>query len=224
MAFETRVGFSVTRREEVAISVARRRSTASSRSTGAAVVERAPTEDQPEEREALFAEMQPLVRRLLRQYGDDPELRQDLPGEIFRRFCLALDAYDPSRGVPLRPYLVCNLNSSIYTYVRSQWRRRKREVNLDPELEVTERLAVDNSHQQWISDVMTQEAVKVLPEAIGRLSPRQRAVVVGRFFEARSFEEIAESMDICPATARSLLRHGLNNLRRHFARAGWTQG
>ena len=223
MAFDTRLGPSEARREEVGVSVARRR-VASPRSAGTATVERPPTEDQPEERQALFAEMQPLVRRLLRQYGDDPELRQDLPGEIFRRFCAALDAYDPERGVPLRPYLVCNLNSSIYTYVRSQWRRRKREVNLDPELEVTERLAVDDSHQQWVSDVMTQEAVKILPEAIGRLSPRQRAVVVGRFFEARSFEEIAESMDICPATARSLLRHGLNNLRRHFARAGWTQG
>lgn len=224
MAIDTRLGPSEARREEVAVSVARQRNSSLSRRTGATTTDRAPTEEQPEEREALFAEMQPLVRRLLRQYGDDPELRQDLPGEIFRRFCMALDAYDPGRGVPLRPYLVCNLNSSIYTYVRSQWRRRKREVNLDPELEVTERLAVDNSHQQWINDVMTQEAVKILPEAIGRLSPRQRAVVVGRFFEARSFEEIAESMQICPATARSLLRHGLNNLRRHFARAGWTKG
>lgn len=224
MAFDIRLGPSAARHEDVAVSVARRRTATAARSAGTPTIERAPTEDQPAEREALFAEMQPLVRRLLRQYGDDPELRQDLPGEIFRRFCAALDAYDPGRGVPLRPYLVCNLNSSIYTYVRSQWRRRKREVNLDPELEVTERLAVDNSHQHWVNDVMTQEAVKHLPEAIGRLSPRQRAVVVGRFFEARSFEEIAETMDICPATARSLLRHGLNNLRRHFARTGWTQG
>lgn len=176
------------------------------------------------EREELFEDLQPLVRRLVRQYGEDPELRQDLPGEIYRRYCAALENYDPSRGVPLRAYLVCNLNASVYTYVRTQWRRRRREVTLDPELETTERLAVDDSHRQWDSNVLNQEVVRVLPEAIGKLSPRQRAVVVGRFYEARSFEEIAADLDICPATARSLLRHGLNNLRRQFAGAGWSHG
>src|SRR5947207_2285808 len=38
------------------------------------------------EREALFADFQPLVRRLIRQYGDTYELRQDLEGEIYCRF------------------------------------------------------------------------------------------------------------------------------------------
>src|SRR5947207_14177253 len=54
------------------------------------------------DREALYAEFQPLVRRLIRQYGDDAEMRQDLAGEIFFRFCILLASYDPCRGVPLR--------------------------------------------------------------------------------------------------------------------------
>ncbi len=173
------------------------------------------------EREALYAEFQPLVRRLIRQYGDDPDLRQDLPGEIYRRFCSVLDAYDPGRGIPLRPYLVCNLTSSVYTFVRSQWRRRKREVNLDPELEQGEPALSVDCTAAWDRAIMNQEVLKALPDAISRLSARQRMVVVARFYEGRSFEDIAETLNICPATARSLLRHGLNNLRRHFARTGW---
>jgi len=173
------------------------------------------------ERERLFSEFQPLVRRLIRQYGDDPELRQDLPGEIFRRFCAVLDAYDPTRGVPLRPYLVCNLSASVYTFVRSHWRRRKREVNLDPELEFHEAAVAEDATPAWDRELHNQEVLKELPDAISRLSPRQRVVVVARFYEARSFEDIAASLGVCPATARSLLRHGLNNLRRHFARTGW---
>jgi len=87
------------------------------------------------DRDALYGEFQPLVRRLIRQYGgDDFELRQDLSGEVYFRFCSLLDAYDPTRGVPLRPYLVRQLTASVYTYARQQWRARKREVSLDVDL------------------------------------------------------------------------------------------
>src|SRR4051812_22993567 len=55
-------------------------------------------------RDQLYEEFTPLVRRLLRQYGTDPELRHDLAGEIYCLFCSFVDAYDPGRGVPLKPY------------------------------------------------------------------------------------------------------------------------
>src|SRR5579871_1501032 len=80
----------------------------------------------------LFAEFAPLVHRLIRQYGQDPELRQDLEGEIYCRFCALLEAYDPERGVPLRPYLVRQLTASIYTYARYHWRLQKREIAWEP--------------------------------------------------------------------------------------------
>src|SRR5207247_397741 len=63
------------------------------------------------ERDTLWVEFQPLVRRLVRQYGDTLEMREDLAGEIYCRFCALLDAFDPNRGVPLRPYLVRQLTA-----------------------------------------------------------------------------------------------------------------
>src|SRR5947209_20458060 len=67
------------------------------------------------QRDGLYAEFQPLVRRLIRQYGgDNAELREDLAGEIYYRFCQLLEVYDPERGVPLRPYLVRQLTASVY--------------------------------------------------------------------------------------------------------------
>src|SRR5262245_39584833 len=74
-------------------------------------------------REELFGELQPLVRRLIQRFGEDPEMRRDLEGEIYYRFCMLLDAYDPARGVPLRPYLIRQLSASVYTYARQGWRR-----------------------------------------------------------------------------------------------------
>lgn len=167
------------------------------------------------ERETLFADFQPLVRRLIRQYGEDPELRQDLAGEIYCRFCNLVDAYDPSRGIPLRAYIVRTLTASVYTYSRSQWRRQHREVSLEADngtVEPAESFLDPSS--QWDSALMTQEVLNTLPESIAQLPLRQRQVVIWRYYESRSFEEIAEMLQIRPATARSLLRHGLNNLRR----------
>src|SRR5947209_10719880 len=83
------------------------------------------------DREAVYEQFQPLVRRLLRQYGDSAETRKDLSGEIYYRFCALFDAFDPSRGVPFRPYMVRQLTAALYTYARNGWRRQKRELSLE---------------------------------------------------------------------------------------------
>nr|UXE44302.1 hypothetical protein Hi04_10k_c1889_00023 [uncultured bacterium] len=168
------------------------------------------------EREALYADMQPLVRRLLNQYGQDPELRQDLEGEIYCRFCLLLEAYDPARLVPLRAYVVRTLPPAVYSFVRSYWRRQHRETALDEGTSLRSSWRALDPTDVWDERLVLQEVLKALPDAIARLPLRQRQVVIRRYYESRSFEEIATSMEIRVATARSLLRHGINNLRRQI--------
>lgn len=166
------------------------------------------------DRNKLFAEFQPLVQRLIRQYGDEPELREDLVGEIYCRFCALLDAYDPTRGIPLRPYLVHQLAFSVYSFVRRQWRRHKREISLEVDTMVKAIPAMEDVSGQWDDAMMMQKVQEGLPNAISQLSLRQRQVVIWRYYEARSFEEIAERLNVRLATARSTLRHALKNMRR----------
>ena len=165
---------------------------------------------------AVFAEFQPLVQRLIRQYGDDPELREDLVGEIYCRFYAVLDAYDPTRGIPLRPYLVRQLAFSVYSFVRRQWRRYKREITLEIDTIVKAMPDAEDVTEKWDDAMMMQKVQAGLPDAISQLSIRQRQVVIWRYYEARSFEEIAERLDIRLATARSTLRHALKNMRRRL--------
>ncbi len=167
-------------------------------------------------REQFYAEFTPLVRRLIRQYGEDPELRQDLEGEIYCRFCELLDSYDRERGIPLRPYLVRMLSASIYTFSRSHWRRQHRETSLEAGETTIDALQCEDPSRQWDHDLVTRDLIHRLPDAIALLPARQRSVVVWRYYEGRAFEEIAERLRVRPATARSLLRHGLNNLRRRI--------
>ncbi|HLK58311.1 MAG TPA: sigma-70 family RNA polymerase sigma factor [Chthonomonadaceae bacterium] len=173
------------------------------------------------DRERLFAEFAPLVRRLIRQYGQDAEMRQDLSGEIYCRFCDLLEAYDPERGVPLRPYLVRQLSAGIYTYARQQWQLKRRETTWETREGRSEPLADADPTPSWVFALSQQMVVEALPEAMSKLPARQRKVVIWRYYEERSFEEIAQRLNIQVATARSLLRHGLNKLRKQIQQEEW---
>jgi RNA polymerase sigma factor (sigma-70 family) len=168
-------------------------------------------------RERVFAELQPLVRRLVRQYGTTAELREDLPGVLYCRFCELLEDYDESRGIPLRPYLVRMLVTCAYTYSRKQWRREVRSTSLEAMEEARMPLAEMDPTGTWAQGLSVRDTLARLPLAISTLPPRQRQVVIWRYYESRSFEEIAALLGIREASARSLLRHGLNNLRQQFA-------
>lgn len=170
--------------------------------------------DTDDARLKLFHEFDPFIRRLIGKYADDAEMRKDLRGEIYFRFCKLLDVYDPERGVPLRPYLGRALTTSVYTYARHQWRLRKREVaSLSEDYDPTDRV---DPTPQWNDRIAQDQFREGLAEAIYALPRRQRQVLILRYYDERSFEDIALALNVRDATARSLLRHALNNLRRQI--------
>lgn len=169
------------------------------------------------DREWLFSEFKPLVRRLILQYGSCPQLREELVGEIYCLFCSLLDHYDPHRGVPLRPYLVRQLSASVYTFVRSYRRSASRELPFDTGLDEIHRdLRIDPT-DEWNHGMTIDNIRDVIPAALSQLSERQQNVVLWRYYHDCSFDEIASRLDIQTATARSLLRHALNTMRKWFA-------
>jgi RNA polymerase sigma factor (sigma-70 family) len=172
------------------------------------------------DRESLYAEFAPLVKRMLRQYGGDAELLQDLEGEIYCRFCGLVEAFDPERGVPLRPYLVRQLTASIHTYVRSQRTLQKREAHIGWSEDIGANEPSYDPTASWIAEMSQQQFLHSLPHAIAQLPDRQRKVVWWRYVDDLPFEEIACILGIEPASVRSLLRHGLNNLRKQMLPSG----
>lgn len=168
------------------------------------------------ERDELFASFDPLVRRLQRLYGSDPEMRQELIGEIFCRFCVLLDEFDPDKGIPVRAYLVRGLSLAIYAYVRSNWRRQRREVRFELPSGLELSGDPEPTDEQWIQRLVLEQVYEALPAEIERLPQRQRLVIVWRYYDGRSFEEIGELLGVQTSTARSLLRHGLNHLRKRL--------
>lgn len=133
--------------------------------------------------------------------GDDAD---DVGQETFVKFYQSLDAFRGESSV--RTYLVriamtCSLNA-----LRSQKRRDLRFVADDAALEQ----AVDPAAEVALDDA--QQAVRVR-DALDRLNPEHRAVVVLRLLEERSTRETAEILRIPEGTVLSRLSRAVKQLR-----------
>lgn len=62
--------------------------------------------------------------------------------------------------------------------------------------------------------LVATETAALVAEAVTRLPPQQRAVVVLRIWDGLSYAEIAETVGRTEATVRSHMHHGLATLRR----------
>jgi RNA polymerase sigma factor (sigma-70 family) len=87
---------------------------------------------------------------------------------------------------------------------RSFWRRNRRETAVEPE-RMQEN--AEEGHEDGIAALdWAMRTVAVLPK-------RQRAAVVARILEDRSYDEVAKIVGCTPVTARSLVSKGLAKLR-----------
>ena len=170
------------------------------------------------DRDRLYAEFAPLVRRLIREYGQDASMREDLAGEIYCRFCAARRS--TPRGVCLFA-LISYVNSLFQPTPMhaSSGGIRKREATWEIEASRVEQTAAFDPTADWLASLAQDQAAALLPAALAKLPVRQRNVVIWRYYEECSFEDIAELLAVQPTTVRSLLRHGLNNLRKAIGAA-----
>jgi len=95
----------------------------------------------------------------------------------------------------------------LYTRSVDAWRWRRRQP--DP---------VDGSALPEVADVRAShpgaaDTRLTLAEALQRLTPRQRAVLVARFYEDRTEVDTARVLDCSVSTVKSQTRHALERLR-----------
>jgi RNA polymerase sigma-70 factor (ECF subfamily) len=149
-------------------------------------------------------ELYGYARRALGDSGAAEEVLQ----ETFLRAWRAADRYDASR--PLRPWLFAILRNVVVDEARSRVQRPvPQDVGTrEPRSELFDPL--DRAMDAWLVE-----------EALRRIGPEHRAVLVETYYRGRPYAEVAAGLGIPEGTARSRAFYGLRALRLALEEMGW---
>ncbi len=146
-----------------------------------------------------FAERQlPALLAFATALTDQPALADDLAQEVLIR---ANDRWDRIGGLDRPDLYVRKMMLNEYL----SWRRRSWRL-----IPVGDAVAARDNAPDHAADIAEHQAM--LTE-IGKLSRRQRAVVVLRYYEDRTDQEIAELLGCTPSTVRAHASRALAALR-----------
>ena len=149
---------------------------------------------------ALFDESFDAMKRLAYLLGaDDPE---NIAQEAFVRLHSRWDSlYDDSKALPYLRTMVVNLSRSRLRHLRVV-RRTPPDVLLD-ELSAETHALARAEHRRT-------------REALGKLSRRQREVLVLRYWLDMDQAAIAETLGVAVGTVKATTSHAMTNLRKHL--------
>jgi RNA polymerase sigma-70 factor (ECF subfamily) len=156
-----------------------------------------------------------LIYRMVRNRA----LAEDLAQETFIKVLNALESYRPEYKFSSWVFKIAN-NAAI-----DQLRRREVDtLSLDgapdaltaDEIEATALQAT--AHQESpLAELESRELGSQIELAVGKLRPEYRTCILLRHVEGRSYEEIAEVMDLPLGTVKTYIHRARLELREHLA-------
>jgi len=154
-----------------------------------------------------FAARRDTVRRTAYMLCGEWHWAEDLTQVAFTR--LAAGWHRVRDREALDAFVQTCLARAYFSDLRRVWRRRERTVAVPPDALVTEDGA----------DNVTRRLV--FAAALRKLPPRQRAVLVYRFYEGLDVAATAEALGCSPGTVKSQTARGLDKLRGILGAAGF---
>lgn len=137
----------------------------------------------------------------------DEPMAEDVVQEAFIRFYERVRYFDETR--PFEPYFL----RSVVNRALNAVEKEHAAIGLDEEMEP---LALQSllEHAVLVEDQVEYAQLKAkIARALESLSPRQRAVVVLRYFLEMSEKEMTVTLKIAPGTIKWLLNTARNRLR-----------
>jgi len=158
--------------------------------------------------------LEPLVRRYqvkaLRTaflITHDRALAEEAVQESFLRFYRAVKRFDATR--PVASYLL----RIVVRVALNIARREQRTTTLDnASLEQVEAL-LNQATRSVESQIAYNALVEEIEQALAALTPRQRAVIVQRYYLGMSEQEMAQRLTVTPGTIKRLLYNARRRLR-----------
>jgi RNA polymerase sigma-70 factor (ECF subfamily) len=140
----------------------------------------------------------------------DEALAQDIVQEAFVRIYQRIHQFDEAQ--PFEPYLIRSVINAALNAVRDH--RKLQSLDAQAVENLLDR--ADSVETQVERNQLQQEILN----ALAKLSPRQRAVIVQRYYLDMSEKEMAFSLDAAPGTVKWLLNAARGRLRQLLGQKG----
>lgn len=161
--------------------------------------------------EALMERYQHKAARAAFLITHDKAVAQDVVQETFIRICDRIHQFNLSH--PFEPYLIRSVIHASLNAVRGD----RRFTSLDDENELEDLLDRAASVESQVEFAQLQQEVL---DALSKLSPRQRAAIVQRYYLDMSEREMAVALDAMPGTVKWLLNAARGRLRQLLGQKG----
>ena len=182
------------------------------------VVQRALAGSESAFREIVLRYQRPVHGLLVRMVRD-PSLAEDLAQEVFLKAFRALESFDPERKFSSWLFKIAH-NTAI-----DQLRRKQlATVPLEsPDEDKPDPLALlpDQKGESPDRALDRQNLAQAIQAAVGRLRVEYREVVILRFQQDLSYEEIAEITGLPLGTVKTHLHRARKAMARHLEELGW---
>jgi RNA polymerase sigma-70 factor, ECF subfamily len=133
---------------------------------------------------------------------------EDITQTVFLKVFEKLPVYRNRQHPPLA-YLFTIARNKVIDY----WRKNKPIESLDNENDLTKIPDASASAEETVSQSFTG---KEISKALEKISPEQREVIILKFFNELSYEEIANILKKKEEAVRQLASRGLRSLREYF--------
>ena len=162
--------------------------------------------------EALMGRYQVKAARAAFLVTYDEALAQDIVQEAFLRIYQRIRQFDELQ--PFEPYLIRSVINASLNAIRDN----RRLTSLDSHARELETL-LDRAASVESQVELNQLQHEIL-NALSRLSPRQRAVIVQRYYLGMSEREMSLALDAAPGTVKWLLNAARGRLRQLLGQKG----
>ena len=157
----------------------------------------------------LVRELSPRIWIAVRAYASDDEHADDLLQDCWLRILEELDSYVP--GGSFASWAITVSRNLVKSTLRGRTHANPGEVTLDHSAQMPE----SPDQLPSLEEVVRQQYWKrVVHDALGRLSDRERDVIVLRLIEERDTAETAVAIGISEPGVRSILLRAMTRLRR----------
>jgi RNA polymerase sigma-70 factor (ECF subfamily) len=156
--------------------------------------------------ELLVARYQAKAIRTAFLVTHDEPMAEDMVQDVFVRFFEHADCIDETR--PFVPYFMRSVvNTALNMVQREKKGNRFREEDASKLEKLLDKAA------SMDDQVESANLNRQILEALSKLPPRQRAVIVQRYYLEMSEKEMAEALDAPAGTVKWLLNKARNRLR-----------